>query len=278
VAKPGSSTASLEHVCRVEYAALRQQALAFLISSRWLTGEAAEEGMRVSAREVQQQLQQRKRSFPSESEFNESLQAIAHSVADVEREIEGDLAAQKLRRRLIAKEPRITSAEIAAYYRRNIARFHVPEQREFDIVENLRSEAIARRQMREAKAGKHLLSLHESFPRKPFTDYVGEKRTIYEAIFKAQPHVFTGPIRLNEFYFLIRVTHIAPGRVEPLRRVHGAIEKRISAERDRKTLARFVSAWRLRWRARTDCRAGYVVQKCRQYAGPKTAEEPLALN
>jgi hypothetical protein len=65
---------------------------------------------------------------------------------------------------------------VAAYYRRNIARFHVHEQREFDIVENRRSEAIARRQLREAKAGKHLISLHEAFPRKPFPDYASEKR------------------------------------------------------------------------------------------------------
>jgi foldase protein PrsA len=276
--KPQSSSADVQQTCRREYQAVRQQALSFLISSRWLTGEAAEQGVGVSAREIDQRLQQKERSFPSKSEFEESLKAIAHTVDDVRLELGAELAGERLRRRLIDDEPKPSPSEIAAEYRRHIRGFHIPERRYFDIAENFHSAAAARRQMREAEAGKHLASLQETLPRKSFSDYNGEKRIIYEAIFKARLHVVTGPIRLNHFYFLIRVTRIVPAHVESLAQVSGEIEKKLNDERRRRSLAAFVAAWRKKWTARTDCDAGYVVQKCRTYAGPKTLEEPLALN
>lgn len=277
--KPQSSTADLQQVCRQQYQAVRHEALAFLISSHWLIGEASNEGIGVSSKEVEQRLQQKEKSFPAgASEFRESLRAIAHTTADVRLELEAELAAEKLRRRLVDAEPKISRTEVAARYRRDIRNFHIPERREFDIAENFPTAALARRQMREAEAGKHLQSLRESLLRKSFSDYSGEKRIIYEAIFKARPHVVTGPIRLNHFYFLIRVTRIIPAHVESLARVSRAIEKKLVDERRQRNLAAFVAAWRKRWIARTDCDAGYVVQKCRAYAGSKTPEEPTTLN
>jgi foldase protein PrsA len=277
--EPQSTEAALLETCRQQYQTLKQQVLGFLISSRWLIGEAADQGIGTSEPEVKRRLAEKQRSLAaSDAEFKQSLNAIDHTIADLELEIRVEVASQKIRQKLIGEEPKVTPGEVAAYYRRNIQRFHVPERRYFDIAENFHSAALARKQMREVAAGKYLESLHESLPRKPFTDYNGEKRTIYEAIFKARPRVVTGPIRLNRLYFLIRVTRVAPAYVQPLAQVQGAIGKKLSAARQRRTLAAFIAAWRRKWIARTDCDAGYVVQKCRQYAASKTPEEPLALN
>jgi foldase protein PrsA len=276
-----AATDELEHECGQEYEVLRQQALGFLISSRWLIDESAEEGMGVSRREVEQRLAEKESTFANgKPEFEESLKAIAHTAADVELELESELASEKIRRRLVSKEHRVAPTEIAAYYRQNIAHFHIPERRDFYIAENFPSEAFARRVMTEVQAGRSLAntSLSESRLRKPFTDYKGEKRTIYEAIFKAKQGVLTGPIRLNNLYFLIEVTRITPAYVESLAQVRRSIGKKLTAERRRQALATFVAAWRRKWIARTDCAVGYVVQKCRQYSGPMTLEDPLGLN
>jgi foldase protein PrsA len=275
---PQVGTSELTHQCSQQYEALRQRALGFVISSRWLTGEAAMEGMRVSREEVGRRLAEKERSFPrGKGEFAESVKAIAHTIEDVELEVESEIAAGKIRRKLMDNEPAVTEAEIAAYYRTNKARFYLPERRDFYIAENFPSAAAARKMMAEVRAGRSLPALKESLPRKPYTDYNGEKRTIYEAIFKARSHVLTGPIRLNKLYFLIEVRHIAQARVQALDEVRGEVSKRLNRERRRQALAAFVAAWRRKWVARTDCAVGYIVQKCRAYRGPITPEDPIAL-
>ncbi|HEV2974447.1 MAG TPA: hypothetical protein VGX69_05560, partial [Solirubrobacteraceae bacterium] len=97
-------------------------------------------------------------------------------------------------------------------------------------------------------------------------------------IFKAPLHVLTGPIRLNNLYFVIEITRIAHPYVQSLAQERTAIAKRLTEARERRTLAAFVAAWRRRWLARTSCQPGFVVQKCRQYSGPEAAEDPLQLN
>jgi foldase protein PrsA len=262
--------------CRQQYQALATQALTFLISSQWLVGEAARQGAPVTGREVAARLAEKKKSFASAAEFQESLKAIAHTPGDLELEIRSELAEDKIRKRLIAQEPKITPSEVAAYYHRHIANYHIPERRYFDIGENFSSAAEARSKRKAVGAGEE--SIHESLPRKPFTDYNGEKRIIYEAIFKAKPHVVSAPIRLNDLYFLIDVTRITRPYVQSLAQVRRAIDEKLTSVRRRRTLATFIAAWRRRWTARTDCNAAYVVPKCRQYKGPEAPEEPLQLN
>jgi hypothetical protein len=41
-----------------------------------------------------------------------------------------------------------------------------------------------------------------------------------------------------------------------------------------KAFAAFVKAFRKKWSAKTECRAGYVVEDCRQYKAPKPAPTP----
>jgi len=261
--------------CKQQYEALRRQVMSFFITSRWLIGEAAEEGVAVTAQEVNERLAEMRRSFASDAEYRESLDAIAHTVSDVRLEIEAELAAEKIRQRLSKGEGKVTSSEIARYYRDHIGSYHIPEIRYFDIGENFPTAAVAR--SKRGAVGRGEESIHESLPRKPFTDYNGEKRIIYEAIFKANPHVVSAPIRLNEIYFLINVTRITAPYVQSLAQVERSIANTLRSERHRRTLTGFVAAWRRRWIARTDCAAGYVVQKCRQYSGTREPEDPLKL-
>lgn len=280
VLAPHSGRAELEQQCQAQYAELKRQALDYLIAAEWLTGEATEQGLGVSSQEIKQRLEGEERSLPNgQAEFQEALRATARTASDSELEIRAELAASKLRQRLIDGEPKITQAQIATYYRRNIQRYHIPERRSFYIVENLKSEADARRLKGEIARGRSIAatSLHESFYRSSIASTNGEKRTILRAIFAAKPHVVAEPVRLNRYYFLVEVTQVTPATVRSLAQAQASIERQLSTGQRRRTLANFIEAWRKKWIARTDCHPGYVVQKCRQYDGVETAEDPLSL-
>jgi hypothetical protein len=278
---PRANASDAQEACSDLYSATKARALSFLIGSYWLIDEAAKEGMRVRADEIGERLRERERSFPNgKGEFDESLQAIAHTVADVELEIAAELASEAIRRRLQEREPGVSDAAVAAYYRAHMGRYYIPELRDFDIAENFPSASYARKVIREVKAGRSLAStsLHESLPRKSFSFYNGEKRAIYEEIFKIKPHTLSQPIELNGLYFLIEVTRVTPPRVESLAQVRRTIARKLRIERQRHTLAAFIASWRRTWTAQTSCSRGYVLQKCRQYRGDRAPEDPLQLN
>jgi foldase protein PrsA len=266
---PESVGVALKGECREQYRALKQQAVDLAISSQWLIGEAAGQGLKISADDVRKRLNERRRS----------LLPKAAGAPDLELVVKAELAELMLRGALIEHEPRISEAQIAKQYRVDIHRFERPERRYIDIVEKLDSEVAARRVIREIGHGKSLseLALHESFERMSIADVIPNKRAIIKAIFAAKPHVLVGPMPLNHAYSVFEVTRVTPAARQPLARVHVSLERELADKQRARTLARFIKAWRSRWIARTDCRPGYVVQKCKQYRGAKRPEDPFAL-
>jgi len=264
--------------CQRRYQELEQQALGYLLSTTWLLGEAAELGAKVSSEDARRQVERRIKSSPNgQREYEESLKATDYTVGDSELEAQAEIARARIRRQLIRNEPAVSSAEIARYYRQNIRRYQIPERRYFYIVENLKSEAAAQNAIREIGRGKSIasMSLYESLPRKSFASVPGLKRIIYEAIFAAKLNVLAGPVTLNHLRFLFKVTRITPFRLPTLAEVGGAIKQKLTADRNRRTLAQFAKAWRRKWIARTSCIRGYVTDQCRQY-DRRGAEEPLS--
>ena len=265
--------------------ALRAQALGFLISSQWLLGEAAADGLRPSAPEVQRRFAQKRRaSFPGgEQELRAFLRATGQSVSDIVFEAKAELASAKLRQALASREPPITHAQIASYYGRHRGRFEIPERRTVEIT-NRHSQAAALAVKREVAAGRRFASFASrmSFPLSPasYSLSLGRDAALARAIHFARPNVLTGPVLVNRDvdHYLVEVKEITPASERPLEQVQGAIARQLAAERRRRTLGPFIAAWRGRWIARTSCSHGYVVQKCREYSGARSREDPLAFD
>jgi hypothetical protein len=118
------------------------------------------------------------------------------------------------------------------------------------------------------------MSFHEWLERPDFRAIGEEKRILFRAVFRARPNVLVGPLRINGFYFLFRVTRTSPARVETLAEASKAIRKELSVRRR----VRFVKSWRRKWTAETSCAPRYVVQKCKQYHGPPAPEDPVEIN
>jgi len=259
--------------CRRRYEALKQQTLEFLISSDWLIDAAADEGTSVTDAEVRWKLREKEETFPGgHGEFEESLAAIAHTKADVELEISSELAVANIEAHLSRKEPRVTQAELEAYYRHDIAHFEHAEQREFYIVENIKERPLAEAMRSQIVSGDARISsnaLGEHLERPPD---MNDARTIVKAIFAARPGLVSAPIDVNGYYFLVEVRKVTPAQVEPFARARGAIQHTLTSEQRRRTLESYVSRWRNASIALTSCAPGYVVQQCKEYHGARAMQ------
>jgi hypothetical protein len=235
---PESNPSVLEQECVQEYDALRQQALDELITTDWLLGEARERNLGVSSR----------------ADTSEKLRAFATQGV---------------------RPP--SHSQVLAYYIDHIHHFETTELRDVELVENLHSRAAAMKLLVEVQHGRSIkaVSLHESI-QKPARD---AESALLRIIFKARANVVVPPVPVgNGYYYLILVTRIVPAVRTPLARVRRSIEQQLKGEMTRAALRSFISAWRSRWIARTDCAPGHVVQKCEQYRGPRTSESLLSFN
>jgi hypothetical protein len=236
------------------YEDVKRQALAFLIATDWLLGEASDQGTPVPSR----------------------------ALSDRELQVAKGLAATKIREHLeaTATVPKVTTSEIDRYYKRHIKQFAQGEQRRFYIEEDLTSRDSALRRKRELELGKASITktggtLYESLTRPSDMRRAGPNA---KAIFSARQGEIVGPSLEKGVYFLMQVTLITPPRVQTLAEVKDTIRGGLETAHWRRALARFVKAWRRRWIARTNCTHGYVVQKCRQYRGVRAPEDPVAFD
>jgi foldase protein PrsA len=260
----------------------RERALTFLIASNWLIGEAAEQGLPVSGAAVERALKQRMESVPNgRSEFEEELASTGQTTDDVKLEIKAQLATRALRSLVLSQMPIVTAEQgIIDYYHRHIASFRVPDKRLVDLIEGIdsRTEAVTlgRRLGPGARFAKR--ALHESVARQtPAEAAHAANAELVHAIFAAVPGKVAPPARFNDGWALIVVRRTVPGRTKGLKEVEVEIQKRLLVELRRKRFAEFAKDLRRRWTARTDCRPGFVVQKCSQYRGRLAPEEdPLA--
>jgi foldase protein PrsA len=268
VVVPGAAADSAKQECREQYLALKQKALEFLISSEWLIGEARARGFSLSDREVQAQP-------------DAHLTLLAGHTTTAERgfALRASLAAARLRQALNATVPPIPPAQVASYYSRHISRFERPERRYLDIVETFKSDRAARQAMRAGNLkGFAKVVFHESLERTSLAHAPAGKRALRRAILAAKAHVLSGPVRLYKSYCIFEITRIMPATRVPLSRARPEIERPLVGQQRLRALARFIRAWRLRWIARTDCRPGYIVQKCRRYKGSRVSEAPYAFS
>jgi foldase protein PrsA len=260
----------------------RERALHFLISASWLIGEAADRGLAVSDATVKHGLQERIGSVPNgKSEFEAEISATGRTVADVELEIKAETAATRLRALVSRRAGPVTRADVADYYRRHRSRFRVPEVRLTDLIESIhgtRDAAIALGKRIGPGRSFAKRALHERVARSAPTQAARRDNTeLLRTIFAAEPDRIAEPARFNDAWVLVVVRKIVPGRIKSLAEVKEEIASRLTSQRSHVTMLDFLAAYRSKWTARTDCRPGFVVQKCSQYRGAKAPEgNPLS--
>lgn len=257
----------------------RQRALSFLISSEWLVREAAIEGVPVSDRAVEHALIER-REANGRAEFEQELHSAGLSVADVKLELRAELAAEAIRRSLARRAADVSDSQVANFYAHHLQPFRHHELRKVELIENLPSRSAAEALVRRIGVGK-------AFSKRAYHEELAEntdrstgtptKAAIVKAIFAARANMVSRPMPLNHAWAVFIVREIVPAHVKPLAEVRGEVIEKLTELRKQRIMGAFAKEYEERWRARTSCRRGYVVQGCAQYRGPWTAKvEPFA--
>jgi foldase protein PrsA len=279
--KAAPTTQKLKSECEIQYKALQQEVLGFLISSQWVLSEANSLGVKLSDAEVKKEFEKIKATqFPKAAEFEKFLASSGQTVSDLLLRVKLNLLSQKIQKQIVKKMSTVTQAQIAKYYSQNKSKYGTPEKRNVRIILT-KTEAQAIAAKKEIESGKTFASVASKDSIDPTSKANGgllkevvpgeEEKALDSAIFSATKGPIGGPVKTPFGYYIYQVVTITPGTQEPLSKVQTTIKQQLISTGQQAALSKFVKEFKKKWMNQTECRSGYVVQDCKTYKAPKTS-------
>lgn len=280
------TAAQLKTQCEQQYQSLQQQVLGFLISSSWVIGEAEDQGVKVSDKEVKKQFEQIKnQQFPKAAEFQKFLQTSGQTISDLLLRVKLNLLSSKIQQKVAKQKGTVTQAQISKYYNEHKSQFGTPEKRNLKIILT-KTEAAAKKAKQEIESGKSFSSVAKSVSIDPTSKAKGgeltgitkgqQEKALDQAVFSAKKNVLSGPVKTPFGYYIYEVTGTTPGNQQTLAQSQASIKQQLTAQQQQQALSKFVKEFRKKWEGKTECRSGYVVQDCKEYKKPKAPTAPAA--
>jgi foldase protein PrsA len=266
------SDEQLRRQCEQEYSQLRDQTVSFLIAASWVQGEAADQGVKVTDAEVNRLIdQQRKQQFPREADFRKALNDFGITMADLRYQTRVQQLQEKLVEKITKGTDRVSQQQIQRYYERNKKNFAQPETRDLSIVLTR-----TRERAEQAKAAIEDGDSFASVARRYSIDEASkaqrgrlqgvtrgnQEEAFDEAVFGAERGELLGPIKTQFGWYVARVDKITPASQQSLKEATPQIRQAVQQENQQKAVNDFVKAYQAKWKERTSCRDGFVVQSC----------------
>src|SRR3954452_6980186 len=283
---PKPDAKALKAQCKQEYDGINQQTLQFLISSQWLTQEAAKRKITASDKEVQTTFQQQKKqSFPKEADYQKFLQTSGQSETDLLYRVKLSVLTNKLQQSIVKDKGTVTDAAIQDYYNKNKQRFAQPETRDLEVVLAAKK-AKADAALKAVKSGTPWAKVAKQYSSDDASKSQGGKlpgvtkgqqeKSFDAAIFSAKKGVITGPVKTQFGYYVFRVTKITPAKQQSLEQVKTTIKNLLQSQQQQKALNDFVKDFQDRYKDMTDCAKDYIVDQCSNAPKKSTSTTPVS--
>src|SRR3954454_21308276 len=283
---PKPDPKALKSQCKQEYEGLRDQTLQFLISSQWLTQEAAKRKITATDQEVQTTFQQQKKqSFPKEAAYQKFLQSSGQSEADLLYRVKLSVLTNKLQQAIVKDKGTVTDQQITDYYNKNKQRFAQPETRDLLVVLNPKK-AKAEAAAKALKSGQPWAKVAKKYSTDDASKSQGGKlpnvtkgqqeKDFDTAIFTAPKGKVVGPIKTQFGYYVFKVTKVKPAKQQSLDQVKETIRNLLTSQNQQKALNDFVKNFQKDYKAKTNCAKGYVIEQCKNAPKPKSATAPVS--
>ncbi len=278
--QPQQTDAQFKTQCKQEYEGLRDQVMQFLILEKWVSGEADDQGVRVSAAEADKQFATaKKQSFPAEKDFQDFLKQSGMTLGDAKFQVRFNTIYTKLREKAVKNAEKVTDKAVADFYNKNKARFATPATRDLRVILTKTQDRAA--QAKSAlQSGQSWTAVAKRFSIDQASKDQGgtllgiakgtQEKSFDDAIFSAKKGTLTGPVKTQFGYYVFQVQKIVAAKQQTLKDATTAIKQQLDAQNKQKADDEFNTALRKKWKERTNCADAYVMTQCKNAPEPKT--------
>jgi len=266
-----------------QYDALQETAMADLLLSRWVAGEANDLGVEASDREIDEELETIiQDQFGGEEEFNRFLEQSAFSEEDARERVRLQLLSQRIQEEVIGTEPPdIPEEEIQNFYDENAEQFQTPETRDVRTILT-QDEADAQEafdQLSEDDSPASWKTVAEEFSTDEATSALGGLRQgvaegqnepqLDEAIFGAPEGELVGPITTEAGFYVLQVDQISEASTQELDdQTRQQIEQTLASQEQQEAAAVFQEDFLEKWSSLTVCAEDYAIDRCGNAPAP----------
>jgi foldase protein PrsA len=252
--------------------ALRSQVMQQLISYQWLEAEAEDRGITVGESDVRKAFdRQREASFPKAADYRKFLETSGQTEADLLLRVRADLLSNRIREQVTKDLAPVTDKQIADYYQKNKPRFANPERRDLRVVLTTRK-ADAERARAALGGGASWSAVAKQYSVDRATRSQGGRMDdvasgqqaddFDKAVFGAERGELTGPVKTTVGYYVFEVTKVTRGGQQSREQATPAIKSLLAAETQQKAIDSFLTEFRTKWRAKTECGDDYRIKDC----------------
>jgi foldase protein PrsA len=271
--QPATTDAQYKTQCKQEYDGLRDQVLQFLILEKWVAGEAGSQGVNVSDKTAEADFQKaRKQSFPKESDFQAFLKSSGMTIADARFQVKFNSVYTKLREKAVKSASKVTNKEVADFYNKNKSRLGTPLTRDLRVVLT-RDKAAADKAKAALTSGQSWSTVVKKYSIDPATKATGgvlsglskgqQEKAFDDAIFSAPKGKLQGPVKTQFGYYVFQVQKETPASQQSLKQATPAIKQQLDAQNKQKADDTFNTDLRKKWKAKTNCKEGFVMSQCK---------------
>lgn len=247
----------------------KARAMESLIKAEWIRQEAEARHLTLTDSELQQAVDQGKKSgFLSQ----ENLEKAGLTLQELMPTIRSGQLELKLNKQLAGGES-VSAEDVADYYRQNKAKLIVSERRDLRLVlaTTRARAAAARAALDDGQSWKVVARRYSTHPSRDDGGKVENVRIrkgqtgLVATVFRAKEGVLVGPVKGDQSWAVFMVEKVKPPFHATLEQAQDEIKALLSSRRRRQALAAFEK----QYRAKTTCAPGYLVPRCKN--GPEQA-------
>jgi parvulin-like peptidyl-prolyl isomerase len=269
--------------CEEAHESQEHQAVEELIDQLQITGEAQELGIRVTDGEVAKAVAARRaqeRTSAKNPRYAESAaerpRYTAVDLTEIEKSGLLEEEVQKKIRAVGAKATKFkaTAAQIKKAYNLTKQIDATPAQRQVQEI-TAKTEALALKDKQKMQSGR----LYADIP-----GVVGSEQGIScqpeiilgpgkpvgldATVCAAKKGVVSGPVKTPSGYVVFKITRVTPATQPSLAQVKHQIEQNLFMQAQSRTEIKSLAEYKAKWKALTECAAGYIVELCKEYVAP----------
>jgi foldase protein PrsA len=264
-----------------QYKQTSQQVMQFLVTARWIEGEAADRDITATPQEVARQFKEtRKQSFPTEKAYEKFLKQSGQVQEDIDYRVKLDVLSNKIRQEITSGASDVSNGDIENYYKQNEAQFSQPERRDVQIVLT-KAKGKADQALSRLKSGESFKKVAKQLSEDPATKNQGgqllgitkgQQETDFDAaLFQASKGSLEGPVKTSQGYYVFKVSRITPATKQSLEQSKEGIRQLLISQKQQQSLDKWTTGFRTKWRKRTNCVKELAIPDCKNGQEPPPA-------
>jgi foldase protein PrsA len=268
--------ASLTQECRQAYDGALDDVMFFLVTAQWFQRQAAADHVTVTDAAVKAQVSSAEQAAVAQGEFASvpAMQRYLRSIGETSQDelYRGRIEAlsSDLHNDALQDAPKVTRAEITAYYAAHRSTLEHPQTRDLRILLT-KTLAPARRAIDLLRAGTSFSRVVREFSIDPETRARGGvldgqtsgagglQSNLAKAVFAAPLRRLEGPLRTSSGYVVFSVQKITPAAPESLSEARSTITTTLIQQHLAQTGTEFIDDFSAKWLKRTQCSPAFAV-------------------